>query len=39
MDNEYNVETVREMSDAPTLMLMTFLFVLFAISITFFEKK
>ena len=37
MDNCYNLEEVREMSDGPTLIFMFFLFVIFAVSITFFD--
>jgi len=34
-----NLEEVREMSDAPTLILMFVLFLIFAINMIFFENK
>ena len=37
-DNQ-NLEEIREMSDAPTLIFMFVLFIIFAISMTFPDNK
>ena len=39
MDYQNNLEEVREMSDAPTLILMFVLFVIFVINMVFFDIK